>query len=124
VVVDDSIIRGTTTKQVVQMLREAGAAAVHIRITCPPTQWPCFFGIDMPTRQELIAADLTVEQIRAYVGADSLGYLSLDAMVEAAAGDGETDSFCRACFDGEYPISVPEGAGKFVLEDQLQLPTG
>jgi len=123
VVVDDSIIRGTTTKQVVQMLREAGAAEVHIRITCPPTQWPCFFGIDMPTRQELIAADLTVEQIRAYVGADSLGYLSLDAMVEAAAGDGETDSFCRACFDGDYAIPVPEGAGKFVLEDQLQLHT-
>jgi len=123
VVVDDSIVRGTTTKQIVQMLREAGATEVHIRITCPPIQWPCFYGIDMPTRQELIAADLTVEQIRAYVGADSLGYLSLDAMVEAAAGDGETDSFCRACFDGDYPIPVPEGAGKFVLEDQLQLPT-
>ena len=73
VVVDDSIVRGTTTKQVVQMLREAGATAVHIRITCPPIQWPCFYGIDMPTRQELIGADLTVEQIRSYVGADSLG---------------------------------------------------
>jgi len=123
VVVDDSIVRGTTTKQVVQMLREAGAAAVHIRITCPPIQWPCFYGIDMPTRQELIGADLNVEQIRSYVGADSLGYLSLDAMVEAAAGDGDTDSFCSACFDGQYPVPVPEGAGKFVLEDQLQLPT-
>jgi len=122
-VVDDSIVRGTTTKQVVQMLREAGAAAVHIRITCPPIQWPCFYGIDMPTRQELIGADLNVEQIRSYVGADSLGYLSLDAMVEAAAGDGDTDSFCSACFDGQYPVPVPEGAGKFVLEDQLQLPT-
>jgi amidophosphoribosyltransferase len=123
VVVDDSIVRGTTTKQVVQMLREAGAISVHIRITCPPIQWPCFYGIDMPTRQELIGADLTVEQIRSYVGADSLGYLSLDAMVEAAAGDGDTDSFCTACFDGQYPVPVPEGAGKFVLEDQLQLPT-
>ena len=121
VVVDDSIIRGTTTKQIVSALREAGATEVHIRITCPPTRWPCFYGIDMPTRQELIAADLAVDQIRDYVGADSLGYLSLDAMVEAAGGDGA--SFCRACFDGEYPISVPEGAGKFVLEDQLQLPT-
>jgi amidophosphoribosyltransferase len=121
VVVDDSIVRGTTTKQIVQALREAGATEVHIRITCPPVQWPCFYGIDMPTRQELIAADLTVEQIRAYVAADSLGYLSLDGMVEAAGGDGA--SFCRACFDGEYPIPVPEGAGKFVLEDQLQLPT-
>jgi amidophosphoribosyltransferase len=121
VVVDDSIVRGTTTKQIVQALREAGATEVHIRITCPPVQWPCFYGIDMPTRQELIAADLTVEQIRAYVAADSLGYLSLEGMVAAAGGDGS--SFCRACFDGEYPIPVPEGAGKFVLEDQLQLPT-
>jgi len=122
VVVDDSIIRGTTTRQIVTALREAGATEVHIRITCPPTQWPCFYGIDMPTRQELIAADLGVEQIRDYVGANSLGYLSLDAMVDAAGGD--STSFCRACFDGEYPIAVPEGAGKFVLEDQLQLPTG
>jgi amidophosphoribosyltransferase len=121
VVVDDSIVRGTTTKQIVLALREAGATEVHIRITCPPIQWPCFYGIDMPTRQELIAADLTVEQIRAYVGADSLGYLSLEGMVEAAGG--EKDSFCRACFDGEYPIEVPEGAGKFMLEDQLRLPT-
>jgi amidophosphoribosyltransferase len=121
IVIDDSIVRGTTTKQVVTMLREAGATEVHIRVTCPPLQWPCFYGIDMPTRQELIAADLTVEQIRAYVGADSLGYLSLDGMVEAAGGPKE--SFCRACFDGEYPIEIPEGAGKFVLEDQLQLPT-
>jgi amidophosphoribosyltransferase len=120
VVVDDSIVRGTTTKQVVQALREAGATEVHIRIPCPPIQWPCFYGIDMPTRQELIAADLTVEQIRAYVGADSLGYLSLDGMILAAGG--EKESFCRACFDGEYPIEIPAGAGKFVLEDQLQLP--
>jgi amidophosphoribosyltransferase len=122
VVVDDSIVRGTTTKQVVQALREAGATEVHIRITCPPIQWPCFYGIDFPTRQELIAADLTVEQIRSYVGADSLGYLSLDGMV-AAAGEAK-ESYCRACFDGEYPIEIPEGAGKYVLEDQLSLPTG
>ena len=121
IVIDDSIVRGTTTKQVVAMLREAGATEVHMLVTCPPLQWPCFYGIDMPTRQELIAADLTVDQIRAYVGADSLGYLSLSAMVEAAGG--EANSFCRACLDGEYPIPVPEGAGKFVLEDQLQLPT-
>jgi amidophosphoribosyltransferase len=121
VVVDDSIVRGTTTKQIVAALREAGATEVHIRITCPPIQWPCFYGIDMPTRQELIGADLAVEQIQDYVGADSLGYLSLDGMVEAAGGD--EASFCRACFDGDYPIPVPEGAGKFVLEDQLRLPT-
>jgi amidophosphoribosyltransferase len=121
VVVDDSIVRGTTTKQIVQALREAGATEIHIRITCPPVQWPCFYGIDMPTRQELIAADLNVEQIRAYVGADSLGYLSLEGMVESSGG--EKTSFCRACFDGEYPVAVPSDAGKFLLEDQLRLPT-
>ncbi len=121
VVVDDSIVRGTTTKQIVLALREAGATQVHIRITCPPVKWPCFYGIDMPTRQELIGADLTVEEICTYVGADSLGYLSLDGMVEASGGGKER--FCRACFDGEYPIPIPDDAGKFVLEDQLQLPS-
>jgi amidophosphoribosyltransferase len=120
VVIDDSIVRGTTQKQVVTVLREAGATEVHVRITCPPVKWPCFYGIDFPTRQELIAADLTVEQIRDYIGADSLGYLSLEGMVEAAGG--EKGSFCRACFDGEYPIPIPEGAGKFVLEGELRLP--
>jgi amidophosphoribosyltransferase len=114
VVIDDSIVRGTTTRQIVQALREAGAAEVHTRITCPPIQWPCFYGIDMPTRHELVASDLSVEEIRQFVGADSLGYLSLDGMV-AATGAPRGD-FCRACFDGEYPIEVPEGAGKFLLE--------
>jgi amidophosphoribosyltransferase len=75
----------------------------------------------MPTRQELIGADLTVEQISDYIGADSLGYLSLEGMVEASAG--RKEDFCRACFDGEYPIPVPDHAGKFLLEDQLRLPT-
>lgn len=120
VVIDDSIVRGTTQKQVVTVLREAGATEVHVRITCPPVKWPCFYGIDFPTRQELIAADLTVEQIRDYIGADSLGYLSLGGMVDSAGGPAE--SFCRACFDGEYPIPVAEGVGKFVLEDKLRLP--
>ena len=114
VVIDDSIVRGTTTRQIVQALREAGATEVHTRITCPPIRWPCFYGIDMSTRQELIAADLAVEQIRDYVGADSLGYLSLEGMVAATGQD--PDSFCRACFDGEYPIPIPEHAGKFLLE--------
>ena len=121
VVVDDSIVRGTTTRQIVQALREAGATEIHLRITCPPIRWPCFYGIDMSTRQELIAADLAVEEIRAYVGADSLGYLSLEGMVLATRS--ETESLCRACFDGEYPVAVPEQAGKFVLEDQLRLPS-
>jgi amidophosphoribosyltransferase len=103
------------------MLREAGAAEVHIRITCPPIRWPCFYGIDMSTRQELVAADLAVEEIRIYVGADSLGYLSQAGMVRATGAP--EDQFCRACFDGEYPIEVPEHAGKFVLEEQVGLPT-
>jgi amidophosphoribosyltransferase len=114
VVIDDSIVRGTTTRQIVQALREAGAAEVHTRITCPPIQWPCFYGIDMPTRHELVASDLSVEEIRRFVGADSLGYLSLEGMV--AATGAPKDDFCRACFDGQYPIEVPEGAGKFLLE--------
>jgi amidophosphoribosyltransferase len=114
VVIDDSIVRGTTTRQIVQALREAGAREVHVRITCPPIRWPCFYGIDMSTRAELVASDLSVEEIRQYVGADSLGYLSLEGMV-AATGD-EADRFCRACFDGEYPIPIPEHAGKFLLE--------
>jgi amidophosphoribosyltransferase len=114
VVVDDSIVRGTTTRQIVQALREAGAAEVHTRITCPPIMWPCFYGIDMSTRQELVASDLSVEQVRQFVGADSLGYLSLDGMVGATGSS--KDSFCRACFDGEYPIPIPETAGKFLLE--------
>ncbi len=121
VVVDDSIVRGTTTKQIITALREAGAIEVHVRITSPPVKWPCFYGIDMPTRQELIGADLSVEEICSYVGADSLGYLSLSGMVQAAGGGSE--NFCRACFDGEYPIPVPDHSGKFVLEDQLELPT-
>src|SRR4029450_10405415 len=82
VVIDDSIVRGPTPRQIVQAPREAGATEVHPRITCPPIRWPCFYGIDMSTRQELIAADLTVEQIRDYVGADSLGYPPLGALVD------------------------------------------
>jgi amidophosphoribosyltransferase len=120
VVVEDSIVRGTTTRQVVQALREAGATEVNMRIACPPIKWPCFYGIDMSTRQELVASDLSVEEVRAFIGADSLGYLSLAGMVESAGTPKE--DFCRACFDGEYPIPIPDQAGKFVLEEQLSLP--
>ncbi len=116
VVVDDSIIRGTTTRQIIQTLREAGAASVHMRVTSPPIRWPCFYGIDMSTRQELVASDLSVEEVRTFIGADSLAYLSLDALVEATESPGE--GFCRACFDGLYPIPIPEQAGKFVLEQR------
>ena len=114
-VVDDSIVRGNTTRQIVQMLREAGASAVHMRITSPPIQWPCFYGIDMSTREELVASDLGVEGVREFIGADSLAYLSLPALVKATGAP--ADTFCRACFDGEYPISVPKQApSKHVLE--------
>ena len=116
VVVDDSIVRGTTTRQIVQTLREAGAAEVHLRITSPPIRWPCFYGIDMSTQKELVAADQDVDEVRRFVGADSLAYLSLDALIQATGVPG--DAFCRACFDGEYPIPVPERApSKHLLEE-------
>ena len=115
VVIDDSIVRGTTTRQIVQALREAGAAEVHLRITCPPIRWPCFYGIDMSTREELIAANHSVEEIRDFVGADSLAYISLEGLVEATRAPAGT--FCRACFDGEYPVPVGDQMpSKFVLE--------
>ncbi|MBI4259484.1 MAG: amidophosphoribosyltransferase [Actinobacteria bacterium] len=117
VVVDDSIVRGTTTRQIVQTLREAGAAAVHLRVTSPPVRWPCFYGIDMSTRKELVATDLTVDEVREFIGADSLGYLELEALVEATGSP--ADSFCRACFDGKYPVPVPEREPtKFALEEE------
>ena len=114
VVVDDSIVRGTTTRQIVSMLRESGAAQVHLRIVSPPIRWPCFYGIDMSTREELVAVDRSVDQIQEFVGADSLAYLSLDGVV--AATDAPKEAFCRACFDGQYPIPVDHSASKFVLE--------
>jgi amidophosphoribosyltransferase len=104
VVVDDSIVRGSTSRQLVAMLRDAGAAEVHLRITSPPVRNPCYYGIDMATRGELLGAGLSVDQIRGFVGADSLAYLSLDALVTAVRRPKR--SLCRACFDGEYPIPV------------------
>ncbi|MGH2829360.1 MAG: amidophosphoribosyltransferase, partial [Actinomycetota bacterium] len=117
IVVDDSIVRGNTTRNLVAMLREAGATEVHLRITSPPVRWPCFYGIDMATKAELIASDLAIDEIRGFVGADSLAYLSLEGLV-AATGT-EKDRFCRACFDGIYPVEVPtqdDVSHKFVLE--------
>jgi amidophosphoribosyltransferase len=108
VLVDDSIVRGTTSGPLVKMLRNAGALEVHLRVSCPPICYPCFMGVDMASRDELIAANHTVEEIRAHVGADSLAYLSLDAMMSAL--EAET-GFCNACFTGEYPF---DGASQFV----------
>jgi amidophosphoribosyltransferase len=119
VVVDDSIVRGNTTKAIVGMLREAGAREVHVRITSPPVRWPCFYGIDMPTRTELVASDLLTHEVAGFVGADSLGYLSLEALVAAAAPAGAAGpgGLCSACFTGDYPIPVePHAQGKALLE--------
>lgn len=116
VVVDDSIVRGNTTRKLIKLLREAGAAEVHMRITSPPVVWPCFYGIDTDTQEQLIASTHSVEEIREHIGADSLAYLSLDAMVDAV-GRGH-DEFCLACFDGDYPVDIPESVrqGKLALE--------
>ncbi|HXR69897.1 amidophosphoribosyltransferase [Actinocrinis sp.] len=116
VVVDDSIVRGNTQRALVRMLREAGALEVHIRISSPPVKWPCFYGIDFATRAELIANGLSTEEIAASLGADSLGYISLDGMIESTTIP--ADRLCRACFDGVYPVQLPdaEQRGKHLLE--------
>ena len=116
VVVDDSIVRGNTQRAIVKMLREAGALEVHVRISSPPVQWPCFYGIDFATRAELIANGLTIDEIRQSIGADSLSFISLDALVEST--NVAKDRLCRACFDGVYPVELPDEAklGKHVLE--------
>jgi len=103
VVVDDSLVRGTTSRELVQMLRQAGAREVHFRLASPPITGPCFYGIDTPTRSELIAATHTIEDIRAHLGVETLGYLSLEGMLAAA---GPEDRYCHACFSGQYPIPV------------------
>jgi amidophosphoribosyltransferase len=121
VVVDDSIIRGTTTRQIVQMLREAGATEVHLRISSPPYRWPCFYGMDTSRRSELLAADLSVGEIRDYLGADSLAYLDLPRLV--AATGAPPSSFCTACLSGEYPVPViQELAGEPNSEDGAPAP--
>jgi amidophosphoribosyltransferase len=121
VVVDDSIVRGTTTRQVVAMLREAGAAEVHFRVSSPPYRWPCYYGMDTGRRSELLAADLSVGEIADYLKVDSLGYLELDRLVSATDTPGE--SFCTACLSGDYPVRVPElAADKHVLEQTVASP--
>jgi len=114
VVVDDSIVRGTTTPQVVKLLRRAGAKEVHMRICAPPIRYPCFFGVDMATRWELIAAQKTIPEVRDFIDADSLGYLSIDGLIKAVALP--KDIFCLACFTGDYPIPVQLEMDKLALE--------
>ncbi|HET9949094.1 MAG TPA: amidophosphoribosyltransferase [Longimicrobiales bacterium] len=117
VIVDDSLVRGTTSRSLVRMLRRVGAREVHFRIGSPPVRWPCFYGIDMPTKRELIGSQLGVDEIREKLGVDSLGYLSLEGMIEAVA---EAGPYCTACFSGDYPaplvdvekgLASPEGPG-------------
>jgi amidophosphoribosyltransferase len=114
VVIDDSIVRGTTTPKVVGLLRRAGAKEVHMRICAPPIRYPCFFGVDMATRAELIASHKTVPEVRDFIGADSLGYLSIDGLIKAVALP--RDIFCLACFTGDYPIPVQLQMDKLALE--------
>src|SRR4029079_7654736 len=126
VVVDDSIVRGTTTRQIVNMLRESGAREVHLRISSPPYRWPCFYGMDTGRRSELLAADLSVGEIRDYLGVDSLAYLAIDRLLAAtpspdtdvlfAATRAGPEAFCAACLTGEYPVPVPDADTKLVLE--------
>ncbi len=102
VLIDDSIVRGTTSRKIVRMVRQAGAGEVHMRISCPPTISPCFYGVDTPSKRQLIAANKSIEEIREYIGADSLAYLSLEGLKEAC-GDGEKTTYCTACYTGKYP---------------------
>jgi amidophosphoribosyltransferase len=121
VVVDDSIVRGNTTRQIVGMLKDAGATEVHLRISAPPIRHPCHYGIDMSTREEMIAHGRTVEEVAAELGADSLAYLSMEGVYEAVGSPAE--HHCDACFTGRYPLGDPESAnGKFALEEIAVVP--
>jgi amidophosphoribosyltransferase len=108
VLIDDSIVRGTTSKKIVQMVREAGATEIHVRISCPPTISPCYYGVDTPNKADLIAAQMSVDEIRKFIGADSLGYLSLDGMM-TATGLSQSSS-CVACWNEQYPTRITREA--------------
>ena len=103
ILVDDSIVRGTTSRKIVKMVRAAGASEVHVRISCPPTISPCFYGVDTPRRSELIAATHTLDEIATYLDADSVGYLSLDGLLRAS--DPSAAQYCSSCYTGHYPVS-------------------
>jgi amidophosphoribosyltransferase len=107
VLIDDSIVRGTTSRKIVRMVRSAGAREVHMRISCPPTISPCFYGVDTPSKSQLIAANKSIEEIRDYIGADSLAYLSLEGL-KKACGEGEKTTYCTACYTGKYPTNWVE----------------
>jgi amidophosphoribosyltransferase len=112
VLVDDSIVRGTTSRKIVKMVRSAGAREVHMRISCPPTISPCFYGVDTPQRSELIAATHSLEEIRRYIGADSSGYLSLDGLLSAVGS--ARPSYCTSCYTGDYPVAFPQNQAAYL----------
>ena len=117
VLVDDSIVRGTTLNQLVRLIRSAGASEVHVRISSPPIRHPCYYGIDMQSRGELIASQTRVDEIRTYLGADSLGYLSIEGMVKIAKEYGKSGTgYCTACFSGDYPVVPEDSLNKLMLE--------
>jgi amidophosphoribosyltransferase len=114
ILIDDSIVRGTTSKRIVDMLRKAGAKEVHIRVSSPPVKYSCYFGIDTPTRKQLIGATHSVEEIRETIGADSLGYLSIEGLIKSINMSGQR--LCTACFSGDYPMEVPDSGNKYLFE--------
>src|SRR6266851_3391248 len=107
IAVDDSIVRGTTSRRIIERLRAAGASEIHMRISSPPMRYPCFMGVDIGSTKELIASGRTVEEVRTHIGAESLAYLSIPGLMRAI-GRGTAEQFCRACFDGSYPVPVPQ----------------
>lgn len=125
VVIDDSIVRGNTSKQLVQMLRDAGAAEVHLRIVSPEVLWPCFYGIDTDTRDQLIAANMTNDEMNAWIGSDSLAFISLEGL-RASVPNARHQGFCDACFTGDYPVAIPDAVAKksFLTKKDFDEPDG
>jgi len=121
VLIDDSIVRGTTAKKIVRMVREAGAKKIHVRISCPPTVGPCYYGVDTPNKSELIAANMSIEEIRDFIEADSLGYLSLDGMLTATGLS--PDEACVACWNERYPTRITSEAETMHARDEAAAPT-
>lgn len=115
VLIDDSIVRGTTSRKIIKMLRDAGAREVHLRISSPPVLFPCYYGIDTPDRNELIAANYTTQEIAKILGADSLEYLSLDGL--NSVFENKLQNFCTACFSGNYVTEIPENFNKYIFEE-------
>ncbi|MEG2038610.1 MAG: phosphoribosyltransferase family protein, partial [Oscillospiraceae bacterium] len=118
VMIDDSIVRGTTSKRIVQLLKKAGAKEVHFRVSAPPFRNPCYFGTDIDSRENLIACKMTIPEIRDYLGVDSLGYLSVDSVKKIASN--ASCNFCTGCFDGCYPIEVPDEMPKLKFEEKIK----